>query len=210
MTDYNVGELEDLIRAKDADMAGETKSYAAFSPAWVAADSAAFIAWTNDWDALQKAYQTARDAADREISTAKIGYALDDLMDATAYRDATATDEYEGILAALNPSWQSNTVAPGSFADLDRRIKAAATSQAVTLPTWQTPQPQNPTSGLDPTSWQGYLAGAASKVGLIDASQLPPGTPGSKDGPPLIPTGLKIAGAAALALYIVKSIKDVL
>ena len=207
---YNVGELEDLIRAKDADMAGETKAYAAFAPEWVAADSAAFIAWTDQWEALQKAYQAARDAADSEISSAKLGYVLDDMMDPTWYRNADATAEYNGILLALNPGYTALTVAPGSFGDLDKRIKAAANAQAIALPTWTVPQPSNPTSGLDPKSWQGYATGLAGKVGLVPANEIPPGTPGTPDGPSLWPAWLTVAGGAAVVVYLVKSVKDLL
>lgn len=212
MTTYNVGELEDLIAAKDTELQNETAMYAGFAPKWVNLDAPSFEAWTLQWATVQENYATARDAAQTEISEAKIGYALDDLMDATWYRNADATDEYNGILSALNPSFASNTPAPGSLDDLDARLRAAQIAQGITPPAGLAiPQPENPTSGLNPTSWQGYMTGLGVKLGLVDPAKVPAGTPGTgKGAPPLIPTWIKWGTGIALGTYVLKTAKDII
>ncbi len=188
---YSVGELRDLIAAKDVDLSNEVAARAALH-------SAPDGTWDEQWASVQAAYQHARAAGERWISvTSLLGGDSDD-----------ATSEYGAVLSALNPSWETNTVALGSFDDLARRVIVAAAEQNAPLPTPQPlPQPsmQND-SGINPDSLLGYLTGAAAKVGLV--SNPPPGTPGTPGAPPLIPTWLKVTAIVGVGVMAVNAVSN--
>ena len=191
---YNVGELRELIAAKDVELANETAARAAFT-------GSPDPTWDGQWSAVQAAYQAARTKAERWIALTSLPLLGGDSDDATG--------EYGALLFALNSSWATNTVAPGSFDDLSARLTVAAMQQNVPLPTPEPlPQPsmQND-SGSNPDSFLGYLTGAAAKLGLV--SNPPPGTPGTQGAPPLIPTWIKWAGGGAAGVYVVSKLKEI-
>jgi hypothetical protein len=132
---FSVAELKDLLTAKDYDLTQMGDHYAAFSPTWVNSDNATFLAWTNDWNALNTAYAAAKSDAQTIIDEAEfiIG------SDATISADS----QYRAVLSALNSTWAQNTPAPGSIIDLEARL-ATASGQATDYST----QPQ-PTPGTD-------------------------------------------------------------
>jgi hypothetical protein len=132
---YSVAELKDLIKAKDYDLDQLGAHYAAFAPTWVNADSASFVAWTDDWSKLQQAYDAARADGETAISEASLVLGSDN--------DIQADAPYRAILTALNPTWAQDTPAPGSLIDLDARLSAASGAQ-----TDYSQQPQ-PTPGTD-------------------------------------------------------------
>lgn len=115
----SVAELRDLVAAKDFEMAAMTKSYADWSPAWVAKDPAGYIDYTNDWDALQKRYASARHMADNDFSG--VGTVI-----ASAALDETqipAADGWNAILSALKRD--PTTISKGDLQDLYNRIVAS-------------------------------------------------------------------------------------
>lgn len=198
---YTVGELEDLISGKDVTLINEQRARAALA-------SAPDASWDGQFAGVQSAYASARAKAERGIDVARVGGAL---IPFYTYTSADGTPEYQGILAAFNPSWASNTSAPGSFDDLDARLIQAAAAQNTPLPTpAPLPQPnmQND-SGENPTGFDAYLTGAAYKLGLV--KNPPPGTPGTggPNGPPLIPSWLKWVGGGALGLWTVSKLADI-
>lgn len=132
---YSVAELKDLIAAKDFDLAQLGQHYADYSPTWVTQDSTSYVAWTNDWNALQSRYASTRSSAETTITEAAFIVEPDSLIPADA--------EYKAVLAAVNPSWAQNTNAPGSLGDLDLRLTKASGA-----PTDYSGQPQ-PTPGSD-------------------------------------------------------------
>ena len=204
---YNVGELEDLIAAKDVNLQQDQTAFDGLSSAWQLADGTAEGLWLAQWQALNARYQTARAAAERLITAD----AIESLGITSAQIARDATSEYNAILTALNPAYASNTAAVGSLVDLDGRLRDAAASLNRPLPPPSPlPQPTNPASGIDPTSWQGYLTGAAYKLGLV--SNPPPGTPGTGAGPgavPLFPSWLKWTAGSVLGLWTLSKVSDI-
>jgi hypothetical protein len=137
---YTVAELADLRAAKDVDLQDLDQHQADFAPTWVAQDSAGYVAWINDRSALGTRYDAAKSQADSDLELRKFADPAWDILPATM-QDADA--QYKAVLAALNPSWQQNTNAPGSLGDLDLRLQ-----QASGAPTDYSNQPQ-PTPGSD-------------------------------------------------------------
>lgn len=137
-------ELHDLIAAKDAEMASLEKTYGAFAPTWVAKDSAAFVDWTEDWDALKKRYAAARDQAMVVITPGVISTwtlnATDqwDLVVRALVQNYSGWDSMHGGLRGVFAPDPSFTQQKGDLADLAARIQAAG---AVTTP-YTVPQPQ--------------------------------------------------------------------
>lgn len=58
-----VGELADLIKSYDYQVSQMRAAYADASPTWVQQDQAGFIAFTNDWQPANDAYDNARNNA---------------------------------------------------------------------------------------------------------------------------------------------------
>jgi hypothetical protein len=113
--DPSVAELIDLVAAKDYEIAQLEQAYADFSPTWVQKDSAAYVAWVNDWTALKTRYAIARSSAETDISIAKISPVPNNAINAKT--------TYNGILFAMSPV--PNTVSTGSLQDIYNRITAA-------------------------------------------------------------------------------------
>lgn len=180
---YTVGELRDLIAAKDADLAGVDAGRRVLP-------SEPDPTWDSDFGALGQRYADARSHAERYIELVRVG-------DLGIFNpdNADATSEFVAILVALNSSATELTAAPGSLADLSRRLDLAAKADNVVVPTWTVPQPTHD-SGLDPKSLDGYLTGMGAAVGLV--SNPPPGTPGTPGAPSLVPAWLTLAAGAAL------------
>lgn len=197
---YTMGELRDLLAAKDEDLRRLTVEHDAIGSAWSHADVTGERAWANDFTKRLALYKSQRTFAGLDLDVAAVA-PFGDSIDATS--------RYEDVLTSLNADWKTNGSAPGSLDDLAARIGAAYASLAVAPPEWgPLPQPKSD-SGLNPTSWQGYLTGAAAKVGLV--KDPPPGTPGTGNGaPPLIPTWLKWAGGGAAALFVAAQVKTLL
>ena len=199
---YTVGELRDLIAAKDADLAGVDAGRRVLP-------SEPDPTWDSDFGALGQRYADARSHAERYIEVVKAG-------DLGIFNpdNADATSEFVAILVALNSSATTLTVAPGSLVDMSRRLDLAAKAQNVVVPTWTVPQPTSD-SGLNPGSWESYDVGLAYKLGFVDAKDVPPGTPGGPDadapgGKPLIPTWLKWALGGTLAVTLAAKAKEIL
>ena len=189
---YSVGELLDLLAAKDVEIANLTAQHAALAAQWASSDPAASSAWASQFASVQDAYASAKASAQRYVEVVRVA----SLGISSAAASADATGEYHDVLSALNPSWSTMTVAPGSLDDLTGRLTAAASTLGQKLPPGQPiPQPTSDT-GINPTSGLGYLTGLGAKLGLV--TDVPPGTPGTAGAPPLIPTWLKWGAAAAV------------
>jgi hypothetical protein len=180
---YSIGELQDLRAAKDYAVQQLGNHFASYSPTWVSKDPTTFAAYSKDWAALQDRYDAACSSADdyvREMTLVALDVDVEGI---------DATDQYNALLTALNPSWQDNTNAPGSLGDLDQRLTAASGT-----PTDYGDMPQ-PTHD---NSWEAWVTGAGYKLGLVAPGDVPPGTPGGPGSgdPSLFPTWLKWGAAA--------------
>lgn len=207
--EYDVGELQDLIKAKDADTSGDYSGFQALQERWSVQDPTAEGQWLSDWNTMISAYNSAKAAAGAAVLEAK---ALADLttFGLGSYTDMNATSHYNDVLTSLNSAALSNTVAPGSFDDLDGRLRTIAAQLQVPLAANIIPQP-TPSfdSGLNPKSWEGYVTGLGAKLGWVDPADVPPGTPGTTGGPPLFPTWLKVSAGLALGAVIVAKVREV-
>lgn len=191
---YNAGELSNLIDAKDVDMQNTENSWAQIQNAWETMAPADAGAWATDWAAVKDRYAPEHDRSARYVAL------LSDLP--MSLSDYDATTEYQSLLKALNPNWPGNWGA-GSYQDVTARLRDAYASLNQAPPQGQ-PIPQGDPSydsGVSPNSWQAYVTGAAVKLGILNATDVPPGTPGTDGAPPLIPTWVKVVGVGALALF---------
>jgi len=116
------GELRDLLRAYDYQLAQLQEAAAAAAPAWSRSDPGEHDRWTADFAAWQASYHPVRQTAADSIA----GWFE---VDATDTRET----EYQALAAAFAP-----------LADFDRRMRAApaAASSAPTYP--NNPQPSAP------------------------------------------------------------------
>lgn len=196
---YNAAELKDLLAAKDAEVTGTLASFNGISGTWQGVDPGGESAWAADW-------QKFKDNYDSVTSNAKSVLAHDELLPVPlTWVDATYT--YQAVLRAVNRNWP-NAWGPGDLSDLEARLQAAYVATNQTEPSFPIPQPTPGTdSGLDPTSWQGYVTGLGAKLGIVQNP--PPGTPGTAGAPPLIPTWLKVTAGAALALWGFSNVKAI-
>lgn len=191
---YNAAELQEVMAAKDADLSNTELNASAFTDTWAAHDAPTEAQWWTAWAQMRDGYNVAREHAQRYL----------DLLDLTllSLTDYDATYEYTNLLQALNANWPTAPYAAGSFDDLQGRLQTAETSLGfIAPPPAPIPQP-NPSndSGVNPSSWMAYATGAAWQLGLLQ-NPPPPGTPGTAGGPPLIPTWIKWAAGAGLALF---------
>lgn len=200
MTDYNAAELRELLAAKNVDLSNNEQAASAFETTWAASDAGSAAMWWTDWATMRDAYNRAQDDANSYLSYVTNDESL--AFGTTKDTDYDATASYSEVLTALNSSWQENTPAPGSFDDLVARLDAAMASLNYVSPVKPQPIPQpNPAndSGVNPTSWEGYLTGALAKLGIVHNP--PAGTPGTQGAPPLIPTLLKVGAVAGAGLW---------
>ena len=206
---YSIGELQDLIAAKTANTSGDVNAYQKLSAAWQASDAASAAKWLSDWQAMIAKFNGAVSDANSAISLAQLQSKM--TLGIEPYTSFEGTTAYQEVLTALNPSWASGTKAPGSFDDLDARLQVAASTLGQTIAPIVIPQPQYD-SGLNPNSWQGYATGLASKLGLVNPADVPPGTPGGPkpNDPPLIPTWLKWCAGGGFALFVAAKVKEIL
>lgn len=200
--EYSIGELEDLIAAKDYAVTQLGNHFADYSPTWVSQDLTSFSAFSSDWAALQSRYDDAKTSARHWIDTETVvAFDID-------VEGIDATDQYNGILAALNPSYAENTNGPGSIGDLEQRLTAASGTPTNYS---DTPQPTHDT-GLAPNSWEAYVTGLGYKLGFVKPGDMPPGTPGGPGtgDPPLIPTWVKVVGGLGLGTWLISNVKDII
>lgn len=130
----SVAELADLLRIHDDLNTKLANAYAAFSPAWVAKDPAAFEAWTNDWNAYQARYQKAHDGAEKVIDVAKLDVVTPDTL-------IPAQGAYDAVMKALEQNYPPDGAprATGDFADLVDRLSAAGADVSGLVPLQPTP-----------------------------------------------------------------------
>ena len=151
--------------------------------------------WEGAWATLQANYAKARLNAESALAAAKWNPLPATLI--------SADTVYKGILTAMNPSWQSNTVAPGSYGDLAQQLGA----MGATMDTSPLPQP---TRGSDAglTAYQQAKGattvieqgGAAAAGGAVDAVK----AAGKGFFQAMGPSGLVfIAGVVALGVMVV-------
>jgi hypothetical protein len=103
-----------LVAAKDHDTTAVIDAFKSFSPTWVKKDGAAMAAWLADWGAFWKRWQSARQAANREILAAKVNLTPNDRL---------LSGSYNGILRAFTR--EQGRFQKGDFQDLYNRLVAA-------------------------------------------------------------------------------------
>jgi hypothetical protein len=119
---YTVAELQDIMASWAYRMQQLGQAYANISPAWVARDSASYVAWTNDWNALQARYTAALKQAQSAVTTATINVFTPNSL-------IPAQTEYTGLMKAMRQSYppDGGPQTKGDFDDLNLRLNAAAT-----------------------------------------------------------------------------------
>lgn len=203
MTTYNAGELQDLLNAKDVDLSNNEKNASAFTDTWAGHDISTEQEWWKEWSAMRDRYNAESVKARRYIAV--VG-----AIPFTSLASYDATEEYDAVLASLNPTWQQGQKALGSFDDLVARLGLAEQQWSYTNPIVPQPIPQpNPRndSGLGPDSWQAYVTGLGAKLGLV--TNPPPGTPGTTGGPSLLPAWLVVGGIGAAGLWAASKLADI-
>lgn len=167
---YNLQDVVDLIAAKDANIANLVQSRGLLPQP---PDST----WDQQFADVQNSYADARSRAQAVISDAKVI-----ALGTSAWTYEPATNVFNDILSSLNVAYASQTPAPGSFDDLDARLRS--NSQNIPIPPTPTlPQPsgENPEKwladhGLDvPTwtlpSWVLWLGGGAAALFLANQAR---------------------------------------
>lgn len=200
---YNAQELKDLLAAKDAEISGTLSAFSQIESSWQQTDPTSESAWYQDWEAFKARY-------DSTTSGPRNALAQDELAASLPLVSLTSIDEtynYQRVLLAVNRNWPGQWQA-GDLTDLETRLTAAYSALGQSEPVTPIPQPTpGSDSGLDPTSWEGYVTGAAAKLGLVQNP--PPGTPGTIGGPPLIPTWLKWGALGGAVLWGVAKVKEI-
>ena len=115
---YTVAELQDLLAAKDPDLASMEAQFHALDPQWRKLDPKANDAWLSDYNALKLRYSLARAAAAATIAAASI------LPDAVLPL-APADPQYRLVLKSLQST--EGLTSPGDFQDLFQRLSDAKT-----------------------------------------------------------------------------------
>jgi hypothetical protein len=115
---YSVAELQDLLAAKDPDLASMEAQFHTLDPQWRKLDPKADNAWLSDYNALKTRYSIARAAAAATIAAASI------LPDAVLPL-APADPQYRMILKSLQST--EGLTSPGDFQDLFQRLADAKT-----------------------------------------------------------------------------------
>lgn len=129
---YSVAELIDLVAAKDVAVSniekllGEVQGKP-FDTSIV----------SSHLSILKNRYQSARNAAETAITLARLNFLVPNTM-------IPADAEYKGILAALNPKWESHTWSQGdgSLEDLQNTLTTMGATGITASPT---PQPKGGT-----------------------------------------------------------------
>jgi hypothetical protein len=119
------GELQDAVNLWTYRMKQLAQAYADFSPAWVARDQAGYIAWTNDWTALQTRMSAA-------------------LADANATFTLTpAQTRYDALAKAARACYPPDgcPVVKGDWSDLFDRLNAAKAASGSPAVVDNPPQP---------------------------------------------------------------------
>jgi len=134
---YTVAELQDIMASWAYRMQQLGQAYANISPAWVARDSATYIAWTNDWNAIQTRYNAALKQAQTAVTLASINVLTPNSL-------IPAQLEYAGLMKAMRQSYppDGGPQTKGDFDDLNLRLSAAAALLGVQPPQYANmPQP---------------------------------------------------------------------
>jgi hypothetical protein len=132
---HTIGELKDLLRAKDNIAKSLEAKWFELAPRWQAANKSAADDWQADFQAFKERYQKARNSAQLKIDTGRFIPFSDDLP---------ADEEYEGIIRALTVK-RNGTYEKGDIQDLYNRI-AKINGAGFGIPT---PQPQSVDRDLD-------------------------------------------------------------
>lgn len=203
----NAQELKDMLAAKDTEVSNTAASFAQIQSSWQSSDPQGESTWYADWRAFLTRYASGTQGARNALSQDELAAKLP-LVSLTSIDE---TFNFHAVLLAVNRNWPGEWQ-PGDLADMENRLQAAYAALGQPEPSGQPiPQPTpGSDSGLGPSSWEAYVTGAAAKLGFIDPAKVPPGTPGTKDGPPLIPTWLKVGGIGAAALWGAAKIKELL
>jgi hypothetical protein len=114
----SLAELRDLLRTKDYEIDALGQAWGDLSPTWIQKDPTAYVAWTNDFDALKTRYLAAREHAELVLGLSSLNPL--NFLPEKAQAAGSAWDE---VLAAVSPV--PNTVSPGSLHDLYNRLEAA-------------------------------------------------------------------------------------
>jgi hypothetical protein len=195
----SVGELHDLMIAKDQEMAALESAWRAYDSAWMGYDAPTDNAWIADFNALKARYGAARDRANQKIAVAAATPGQPDSQ-------IPAGPEYKALLAAVQKT--SGVTAPGDLQDLWNRLQNAMTTHALATgqkpPMIQEPHIWQPVKGGDADlnaiqSNRGALSLLASSVGL---PPIPPAGPPKKTS-----TTKLLALGGALTLGLIAAIK---
>ena len=109
---HTVGELKDLLAAKDNIVTSLKAKWFSLGPKWQGANPVEADDWASDFEAFQERYASARRSAQTTIDHVAFAVIGDQLP---------AEDEYEGILRALTVQ-RNGSYEKGDVQDLYNRI----------------------------------------------------------------------------------------
>jgi len=158
---YTVAELQDLVAAKDVQVANLATQLAEVQGMRVPFDLSGV---QGQYDALKARYDAARADAQKAIDAAAWSWSVPNSL-------LPADAQYKGLLTALNPKWQQNTWAPGdgSIEDISQTLKSMGATGKGDKPTPQPRASSDASLGVLKTS-SGILdvaEGAAEGLGAL-------------------------------------------
>ena len=126
---YSVAELQDLITLWAGRMVNLDTWYGVASPVWVAKDNVAFVAFTNDWNALHARYDTALSSANSAVTVAALSVF-------TPNSAIAAQPQYDALMKAMRQCYPPDgcPTVKGDWADLYARAAAVSPSLGIAAP----------------------------------------------------------------------------
>lgn len=179
---HTASELQDLLNAKDHDLAELDRIQTDFLSKWQAKDAAAAGDWSKDWAALQGRYKAARAKAVAAITTANAP-AVNPILGLAATESA-----WGSVISALKQAGDPGPMTKGDLQDLANRLSDAGSALNFETPT---PQPQAPDADLNTLNAlaKADIAGVLTGENKNATAQK-------------IAIGLGIAGGVGLALWL--------
>lgn len=160
LNQWSIDDLQDLLAAKEHDANAEAAAFKALAAerAKSGRGMADLADWMADWGNFWNRWQSAKQAANREILAAKLNF--------TTPNSQLASSTYADVLRAFRQN-QAGQYAKGDFQDLVNRLTKAGAKVVDSSPT---PQPKH----ADPSLALYNQTGAAlAALGIPDPAKAP-------------------------------------